>query len=130
MAAANGLVHLSDIFPGFYNAQAYNTIEIEHSYGYRTYYLHLNRQFVAEGQRVVKGQLIGLSGNVGTSAYYLHFEVQRNGVPVDPYGWEGKGTDLTQNQSIIISGNQKGSLSKVASANTQKLDKTYTAKKI
>ncbi len=93
LAAANGIVHIPDIFPGLYNAQAYNTIEIEHMGGYRTYYLHLNKQLVAEGQCVVKGQLIGLSGNVGTTAYYLHFEVQKNGVPVDPYGWEGEGAD-------------------------------------
>ncbi len=93
LAAADGTVHLPDIFPGFYNAQAYNTIEIVHDDGYRTYYLHLNRQLVTEGQQVVNGQLIGLSGNVGTTAYYLHFEVQRDGVPVDPYGWEGDGPD-------------------------------------
>ena len=93
LAAADGTVHLPDIFPGFYNAQAYNTIEIVHDDGYRTYYLHLNRQLVIEGQQVDKGQLIGLSGNVGTTAYYLHFEVQRHGVPVDPYGWEGDGPD-------------------------------------
>ena len=53
---------------------------------------------MSDEQRVTKGQRIGCAGDVGNSPgfYHLHFEVQRNGIPVDPYGWERKGRDPYQ----------------------------------
>jgi len=98
-AAADGIAHIPSSFPGVSDAQAYNTMEIDHQNGYKTYYLHLHSQNVTENQQVYKGQtIIGYSGDTGASgAYHLHFEVQKetsNGwVPVDPYGWMGSGTD-------------------------------------
>jgi murein DD-endopeptidase MepM/ murein hydrolase activator NlpD len=93
-AADAGTAHLPASFPGISNAQSYNTVEIEHQSGYRTYYLHLSSRVVSEGTPVKRGDLIGYSGDVGSpGSYHLHFEVQRNGVPVDPYGWQGSGTD-------------------------------------
>jgi subtilase family serine protease len=93
-AAADGVAHLPASFPGVSNAQNYNSIEIDHQNGYKTYYLHLSQQVVTDGQSVIRGQLIGYSGDVGSpGAYHLHFEVQKNGIPVDPYGWEGSGSD-------------------------------------
>jgi len=97
-AAADGIAHIPSSFPGVSSAQTYNTVEIDHQNGYKTYYLHLSNQNVTEDQQVYKGQtIIGYSGNTGTSGYHLHFEVQKetpNGwVPVDPYGWTGSGTD-------------------------------------
>ncbi|MCX6761827.1 MAG: peptidoglycan DD-metalloendopeptidase family protein [Candidatus Moranbacteria bacterium] len=98
-AAADGIAHMPSSFPGYANAQNYNTIEIDHENGYKTYYLHLYSQNVTEDQQVYKGQtIIGYSGDVGaTGSYHLHFEVQKNTpngwVPVDPYGWTGSGTD-------------------------------------
>jgi len=97
-AVADGIAHLPASFPGVSNAQNYNTIEINHQNGYKTYYLHLSQQLVLELQSVTRGQLIGYSGDVGSpGAYHLHFEVQKNVngvyVPVDPYGWEGSGND-------------------------------------
>jgi len=104
-AAADGIVHFPTSFPGVSNAQAYNTIEIDHQNGYKTYYLHLNnRDPVSDGQYVTRGQLIGTSGNFDTQVtvgYHLHFEVQLNGVPVDPYGWKGPGTDPYTRASSI-----------------------------
>jgi len=74
--AANGIAHLPAAFPGVSNAQEFNTIEIDHQNGYKTYYLHLSSHTVVDGQNVTRGQLIGYSGDVGSSgAYHLHFEV-------------------------------------------------------
>ncbi|MBI4707275.1 MAG: peptidoglycan DD-metalloendopeptidase family protein [Candidatus Omnitrophica bacterium] len=87
-AAADGIAHMPASFPGVLTAQNYNTIEIDHQNGYRTYYLHLSSRVVSEGTPVTRGQHIGYSG-----AYHLHFEVQRDGIPVDPYGWQGSGAD-------------------------------------
>lgn len=95
-AAANGIAHIPSSFPGVSNATKYNTVEIDHQNGYKTYYLHLNSQNVVENQSVIGGEtIIGYSGDTGTpGAYHLHFEMQKsNGIPVDPYGWTGNGTN-------------------------------------
>jgi murein DD-endopeptidase MepM/ murein hydrolase activator NlpD len=94
-AVADGIAHIPSSFPGVSNAQTYNTVEIDHQNGYKTYYLHFNSQNVTENQQVYKGQtIIGYSGDTGASgAYHLHLEVQRDGIPIDPYGWTGSGAD-------------------------------------
>lgn len=93
-AAADGIAYLPSSFPGVSNAQNFNTIEINHQNGYKTYYLHLSNRVVSDGQTVTRGQIIGYSGDIGSpGAYHLHFEVQKNGIPADPYGWEGSGSD-------------------------------------
>ncbi|MGC8960783.1 MAG: M23 family metallopeptidase, partial [Chloroflexia bacterium] len=70
-----------------------HSIRINHSSNFRTYYRHLNGRDVGNGQSVVLGQRIGLSGHQGTSSGpHLHFEMQylSGGVwtYVDPSGWE------------------------------------------
>jgi hypothetical protein len=60
--------------------------------GYETHYLHLNSH-IGPG-RVTRGQVIGGVGHKGeATGNHLHFEVRHNSIPVDPYGWEGSGTD-------------------------------------
>jgi len=66
-----------------------NTIIISHGkykgINTSTLYAHLDQIFVAENQIVKKGQIIGLEGSTGTStAPHLHFEVRKNGIPVNP----------------------------------------------
>ncbi len=49
-------------------------------------YNHLTSFVVSAGQQVSQGQLVGYSGNTGTSAAcHLHFEVYVNGATVDPW---------------------------------------------
>src|SRR5690625_7758158 len=51
-------------------------IKIDHGYGYETLYAHLNEILVKEGQKVKKGEVIGLIGDTGSStAPHLHYEV-------------------------------------------------------
>jgi murein DD-endopeptidase MepM/ murein hydrolase activator NlpD len=59
---------------------------IDHGTGLETLYGHAARLLVSQGTRVKRLQIIALSGSSGQStAPHLHFEVRRNGKPVDPY---------------------------------------------
>ncbi len=58
---------------------------LEHPGGLQSMYGHLSRSTVASGQAVDAGEVIGLSGNTGrSSAPHLHFEIRRDGKPIDP----------------------------------------------
>jgi murein DD-endopeptidase MepM/ murein hydrolase activator NlpD len=60
-------------------------VHINHGYSYETLYGHLSKQVVRPGQRVKRGQLIGYVGNTGFSVGpHLHYEVWKNGKPVNP----------------------------------------------
>lgn len=62
-----------------------NLIVINHGYTYETHYAHLSRIFVKPGQKIQRGQIIGYVGNTGKSTSpHLHYEVHKNGVPVNP----------------------------------------------
>lgn len=58
---------------------------IRHGYGYETLYAHMSQILVRKGQRVKRGEVIGLIGNTGTSVgAHLHYEVIQNGEKVNP----------------------------------------------
>ncbi|MBN1821554.1 MAG: M23 family metallopeptidase [Prolixibacteraceae bacterium] len=60
-------------------------IKIDHGFGYETLYGHLNGFNVKEGQKVKRGDVIGYVGNTGGStAPHLHYEIHKNGDPVNP----------------------------------------------
>lgn len=60
-------------------------ILIDHGYGYQTFFAHLSKAFVKEGQQVKRWDLIGLSGSTGKStAPHLHYAVFVNGEPKNP----------------------------------------------
>jgi len=60
-------------------------IKIDHGYGYETLYAHLNEILVKEGQKVKKGEVIGLIGDTGSStAPHLHYEVHYQNKAVNP----------------------------------------------
>jgi hypothetical protein len=62
-----------------------NHIVIDHGFGYKTLYAHLDRFNVRRGQKVKRGDVIGFVGSTGLSlAPHLHYEVHLNGIAVDP----------------------------------------------
>ncbi|HKJ18759.1 MAG TPA: M23 family metallopeptidase [Xanthomonadales bacterium] len=66
-----------------------NFVQITHEDGSVAYYWHLleNSTAVVQGERVERGQRLGLVGSSGASPIpHLHFEVWENGSPVDPFG--------------------------------------------
>jgi len=57
-----------------------NMVQVRHSNGYDTMYLHLSRILVRSGQRVDQGQRIGLVGSTGlATAPHLDFRITQNG---------------------------------------------------
>jgi len=61
------------------------TILIDHGGGFRTRYAHLKRIDTKQGKRVRRGDQIGRVGKSGNaSGAHLHYEVLKNGVPVNP----------------------------------------------
>lgn len=57
---------------------------VKHGDNYLSAYAHNNRVLVSEGQSVVAGQRIAEIGRSGTDSVKLHFEVRRNGIPLNP----------------------------------------------
>jgi murein DD-endopeptidase MepM/ murein hydrolase activator NlpD len=62
-----------------------NCVVLDHGQGLLTLYLHLSELEVKEGERVARGQEIGLSGGTGrASGPHLHVAVRWQGVYVNP----------------------------------------------
>ena len=62
------------------------TIIINHGFGYKTLYAHLNKYKVRKGQNIKRGDLIGLTGSSGSlsTGPHLHYEVRHNGIALNP----------------------------------------------
>ncbi|MCL1864742.1 MAG: LysM peptidoglycan-binding domain-containing M23 family metallopeptidase [Spirochaetes bacterium] len=72
------------IFSGYEEGYG-NLVIVEHEFGYRSYYGHLSKILVKNGDPVKSGSLIALSGNTGRSTGpHLHFEIRKNGKALNP----------------------------------------------
>lgn len=74
-----------------------NMVDIEHKFGIVTRYAHLSKILVHEGDKVTKGQLIGIQGSTGRSTGpHLHYEVRINDHPVNPINFLNAGEYVSQ----------------------------------
>jgi len=79
-APADGSV----IFSGYREGYG-KVIVIDHGYGIRTLFGHNSSVFVGQGAKVRRGETISQVGNTGHSTGpHLHYEIRKNGVPVNP----------------------------------------------
>jgi murein DD-endopeptidase MepM/ murein hydrolase activator NlpD len=63
-----------------------NVVLVDSGSGWSQLYAHLSRAHVVPGQWVEEGESIGLAGCTGScTGTHLHFELRRDGVPVDPF---------------------------------------------
>lgn len=64
-----------------------NLVVIEHTKEFESWYGHLSKILVKEGDEVVQGGVVGLVGSTGRSTGpHLHLEIRENGRPVNPAG--------------------------------------------
>jgi len=79
-ATADGVVSGKQTYEGYGIS-----VLINHGFSYETIYAHLSKKTVRPGQKVKRGELIGYVGNTGLSiGPHLHYEVWKNGTPVNP----------------------------------------------
>ncbi len=62
-------------------------IIIKHNESFLSAYAHNKSLLVDEGQLVKKGQAIARLGRSGTDRYKLHFEIRKNGKPINPMNY-------------------------------------------
>jgi murein DD-endopeptidase MepM/ murein hydrolase activator NlpD len=81
VAPADGVVTYADFYNGYGRM-----IQIDHGNGVSTRFGHLSGLTVADGQNVLKGQVIGYVGLSGRSTGpHLHYEVRIHDTPVNPH---------------------------------------------
>jgi len=79
-ATADGVIKLAK-----HNGGYGNCVIIDHQFGFETRYGHMQKILVRYGQKVKRGEKIGLVGKTGlATAPHLHFEVHYNGKEVNP----------------------------------------------
>jgi len=65
-----------------------NAVIIDHGYGLMSLYGHLASIDVTEGQKVTRGETVGLTGETGLAGGdHLHFTILLQGLPVNPREW-------------------------------------------
>lgn len=90
-----------------------NHVRIDHGYGYVTLYAHMWKIKVRVGQKVKRGDIIGLVGNTGKSVGpHCHYEVRKNGDPLNPVNFYFN--DLSPDQYEVMV--------EMANASNQSLD--------
>lgn len=97
-ATGDGTIERADAL-----AQGYgNHIVINHGYGYKTLYGHMNSMVVRAGQQVKRGQLIGYVGSTGLStAPHVHYEVVKAGEKMNPINYYYNDLTPEQYQKLI-----------------------------
>jgi murein DD-endopeptidase MepM/ murein hydrolase activator NlpD len=83
LATADGVVKKA-----FRNGGYGNYVLIDHGNGYTTSFSHMKKYLVRKGDKIQRGQLIGLVGNSGRSTgSHLHYEIALDKKTINPYNF-------------------------------------------
>ncbi len=84
-----------------------NHVIIDHQFGYKTLYAHMDKYIVKKGQRVKRGEIIGYVGNTGTSvAPHLHYEVHKDGKRINPVNYYYNDLNAEEYEKMIFLSSQ------------------------
>ncbi len=98
-ATGDGVVVVADRAMSGYG----NQIIIDHGFGYKTMYAHLQEFKVRRGEKVHRGQIIGTVGNTGKSTSpHLHYEVWKSEKPVNPINYFFNDITPEQYEEMLI----------------------------
>jgi len=77
-------------------------VTINHGYGYKSLYAHLDKYVVKEKQKVKRGEIIGFVGNTGRSvAPHLHYEITKNNKKINPIYYFFNDLDSKEYETLI-----------------------------
>jgi murein DD-endopeptidase MepM/ murein hydrolase activator NlpD len=79
-----------------------NYIVIDHGYGLQSTYGHLSQIKVSKGMKIKRGDLIGLSGNTGTSSGpHLHYQIDQFGEHKNPVNFFNNDISVDEYNEMI-----------------------------
>lgn len=108
-----------------------NLITIDHGDGLVTKYMHHAEIYVKEGDKVEKGQQIGLSGTTGNSTgNHLHFQVEEDGRAVDPLKYLQASVGEAEKAKEAYVRKQAKAVEEMREARLQQVKEMLEAKKI
>ena len=86
-----------------------NCVVINHGYGYQTLYGHMMRIDVKEGQKIKKGERLGVVGSTGASTGpHCHYEIHFNGNIVNPLPFCLDGLSPLEYASLVNAASREG----------------------
>ena len=97
-ATADGIVTFADRSSGYGRL-----VVIDHGNGFETYYAHLSRVDVIEGQEIRQGEFLGAVGTSGrVTGPNLHYEIHIHKAPVNPYHYLMATTRIQQAKAELF----------------------------
>jgi murein DD-endopeptidase MepM/ murein hydrolase activator NlpD len=104
-ATGNGVVQRADNLASGFG----NHVRIDHGFEYMTIYAHLSKITARVGQRVKRGDIIGLVGSTGRSqAPHLHYEVWYKDEAINPINFYYGDLSPEEFQEMLIKSTQVG----------------------
>ena len=103
-----------------------NVVIIEHAEGIETVYQSLQNVNVTEGDEVKQGEVVGKAGRSllnEEAGIHAHFEIRKDGVPVNPLNYFKKSLTTLQNQEVT----EGEEADEDASEETEEQDETGTS---
>ena len=98
-ATGDGVVITAERAPTGYG----NQVIIDHGFGYKTMYAHLQSFKIRKGDRVTRGQIIGTVGSTGKSTSpHCHYEVWKNNTPINPINYFFNDITPEQYEEMLI----------------------------